>query len=101
VLAVQAVAGALVVGLVFLMGCRCLDARAAHLAAAFALIFPDLTVYSLLDLSDMPYLALSLTASLLMMRVIELRKQRRFERNIRAAPSAPTARRGKANCRSN
>jgi 4-amino-4-deoxy-L-arabinose transferase-like glycosyltransferase len=80
VLAVQAVSGALVVALVFLLAQSLLGNKPGHLSAALALFYPDLMVYSLFNLSDMPYLALFLAGSVLLLWVA------RSSRKVRAVP---------------
>jgi 4-amino-4-deoxy-L-arabinose transferase-like glycosyltransferase len=67
VLTLQIVFGSLVVGLVFLLGSLVVGRRVGHLAALLAALFPDLVAYSLLNLSESPFLAFELAASLAML----------------------------------
>jgi 4-amino-4-deoxy-L-arabinose transferase-like glycosyltransferase len=67
-LAVQLVSGSIAVGLVYLLAAAFLQGVAAHGAALIALGWPDLVVYSLLNLSESPFLCFSLTGTLLLLR---------------------------------
>jgi 4-amino-4-deoxy-L-arabinose transferase-like glycosyltransferase len=65
---VQVVFGSFVVALVFLLTASLLSRRAAHLSAFAALVWPDLILYSLLNLSDTPFMALTLAGAWLLSR---------------------------------
>jgi len=67
VLVLQAMAGALVVGLIFLLASLLLGRRAGYLSAALGIVSPDLVAYSLFNLSDMTNLALFLVGSVLVL----------------------------------
>ena len=75
VLTLQIGFGSLVVGLVFVLGTLVVGRRVGHLAALLAALFPDLVAYSLLNLSESPFLAFELAASLAL--VWALRTDRR------------------------
>ena len=70
VLTVQVVGGALVGGGIYLLGALLFGSLAGHVAAAIALVFPDLIAYSLLNLSETPQLLCILGAAVLALRVL-------------------------------
>ena len=70
VLTVQVGGGALVVGLIFWLGTLLFGVQVGHVAAALALVFPDLVAYSLLNLSETPQLLCILVAAAYTVRVL-------------------------------
>ena len=70
VLTVQVGGGALAVGLIFWLGTLLFGVRVGHVAAALALVFPDLIAYSLLNLSETPQLLCVIAAAAYTVRVL-------------------------------
>lgn len=63
ILSVQVLCGSLIVGLVFLLSASLFSRRAGHASAAIALLWPDLVIYSFLNLSDTPFLCAALACA--------------------------------------
>jgi 4-amino-4-deoxy-L-arabinose transferase-like glycosyltransferase len=70
VLLIQVLAGSLVVGAIFALATLLVNERVGHIAALLAVAFPDLVVYSLLNLSESPHLLLVGLASLCVLGVL-------------------------------
>jgi 4-amino-4-deoxy-L-arabinose transferase-like glycosyltransferase len=69
-------AGALAVGLLFLLGDRLAGPRVGHLAGLAGALSPDLVAYSLLALSETPHLVCELAASLCILRALRTGERR-------------------------
>ena len=70
ILAVQVLCGSLIVGLVFLLSSSLFSRRAAHASAAIAFVWPDLVIYSFLNLSDTPFLCAALACAWIHSRLL-------------------------------
>ena len=67
---VQVISGTLVVGLTFILTFAFAGPVAAHLAALGATFLPDMVLYSMLNLSDMPFLVFVLLGTLVMLKLL-------------------------------
>ncbi len=70
VLSLQILTGSLCVAMVFLLGNRVFPPAVAHIAAGVSALFPDLVVYSLLNLSESPFLFLFLLGVYFLVRAL-------------------------------
>lgn len=70
VLLIQGLCGAGCVALIWVIARRLFDRTVAHVSALIATFFPDLVVYSLLNLSDTPFLFLLLISTYLLMLLL-------------------------------
>jgi len=71
ILTVQVLFGSLAVGFVFLLSASLFSRRAAHASAAVALVWPDLVIFGLLNLSDTPFLCVTLCGAWILGRLLD------------------------------